>query len=83
MSDVPQPIQQAAIQQALTDNNNDQDEASWSLYDYGSMYVNQESMDRDNIIIHGDLTSITLYGSPRNKAEYHTLMMIGKGLVLL
>lgn len=33
------------------------------------MYANGEFMDRDNII-HGDLTRITLYSSPRNKAEY-------------
>ena len=69
MSDVPQPIQQAIQQQALSDNNNNQDGASWSLYDFGDMYANGEFMDRDNII-HGDLTRITLYSSPRNKAEY-------------
>ena len=63
-----QPIQQA-VQQALSDNNNNRDEASWSLYDFGSMYVNDELMHR-NAIVHSNLTSISLYDKPRDKDEY-------------
>ena len=81
MSDAPQPIQQAAIQQALTDNNNNQDEASWSLYDYGSMYVNEEFINRDKIV-NGDLTSISLYSSPRGDSDYtdHDWKRIGMAM---
>jgi len=55
----------SVIQQALTDNNNNQDEASWSLYDYGDMYANDEFMHRD-AIVHNSITSISLYERPRD-----------------
>lgn len=58
----------SVMQQALPgdNNNNNQDEASWSLYDYGSMYVNKDFMQQRDAIVHGDITRISFYGSPRD-----------------
>lgn len=64
MSSSSAPMQQAP--QAVG-----QDNAMWSIYDFGDMYNNEDFMHR-NAIVHCNITSISLYGSPRDKTDYTT-----------
>jgi len=60
-------MEQQPMQQALT---GDQDEASWSLYDF--VEINDKFNHREDNIIHGNVTSIALYSSPRGVTTEHS-----------
>ena len=64
-----QPIQQAVQQPMQQAQTGDQDEA-WSLYDF--VEINGKFNHREDNIIHGNVTSIALYSSPRGVTTEHS-----------